>query len=122
MDAGTPENPPDGVAQNRKAKLMAWFHCRPGAMHCHRLGKIAVAVFDARMAGGEMKSLVGSPAIGGAGKYVVKRLVQGIKQLAREYAELLGDSPSRRRIEKLMAAESETIRKRQAAVGIGAGA
>jgi len=82
----------------------------------HRLGELAVAIFDLRMAGEETKSLVGFPAFGSPGKYVVKRIVQGIKQLVREYAASLGDSMLLRRIERAMADEQATVAKRRAAV------
>jgi hypothetical protein len=81
-----------------------------------RLGEMAVAVFDARMGGSEMKSLVGSPVVGGAGKFVVKRVVRQVKELAREYADSLGDPGFLRQVERAMGRESETIRKRQAAI------
>jgi hypothetical protein len=68
------------------------------------------------MAGGETKSLVGSSAFGTPGKYVVKRIVQQIKQLVRDYAASLGDSTLLRRIEKAMASEEATVQKRRAAM------
>jgi len=80
-----------------------------------RLGQLGVAVLDVRLAGGETKSLVGCPALGSPGKWGVKRAVQQIKQLAREYAASLGDSELLRRIEKAMASEEETIAKRRTA-------
>jgi hypothetical protein len=79
-----------------------------------RLGELGVAVLDVRLAGGETKALVDRPDLGSPGKWGVKRTVQQIKQLAREYAASLGDSELLRRIEKAMAAESETIGKRRA--------
>jgi len=82
----------------------------------NRLGDLAVAIFDVRMAGGETKSLVGSSAFGTPGKYVVKRIVQQIKQLVRDYAASLGDSTLLRRIEKAMASEEATVQKRRAAM------
>ena len=79
-----------------------------------RLGELGVAVLDVRLAGGETKSLVGSPSLGSPGKWVVKRVVQQVKELAREYAESLGDPGFLRDIERAMAAESETVEKRRA--------
>ena len=78
-----------------------------------RLGEIGVAVLDVRLAGGETKSLVGSPALGSPGRYVVKRVVQQVKQLAREYAMSLGDPDLLRRVEKAMADDEETVAKRR---------
>jgi hypothetical protein len=81
-----------------------------------RLGNVGVAVLDVRLAGGETKSLVGSPELGSPGRDTIKRRVQDIKQLAREYAGSLGDPTLLRRIEKAMSSELETNRKRQASM------
>ena len=81
-----------------------------------RLGQLGTAVLDIRLAGGETKSLVGRPDLGSPGKWGVKRAVQQIKQLAREYAAAIGDSDLLRRIMKAMEAESETIEKRRTAM------
>jgi len=79
-----------------------------------RLGGLGVAVLQVRLDGGEVKSLVGCKALGSPGKWTIKRVVGEIKALAREYARSLGDSELLRRIEKAMAAESDTIQRRQA--------
>ena len=81
-----------------------------------RLGDLGVAVLDVRLAGGETKSLVDRPALGSPGKWVVKQAVQEIKALAREFAASLGDPELLRRIERAMAAESDTVQKRRAAM------
>ncbi len=80
-----------------------------------RLGDIGLAVLDVRLGGGETKSLVGSPALGSPGKWIVKKVVCQIKMLAKEYARSLGDSEFLRRIEKAMAVEGETVEKRRTA-------
>jgi hypothetical protein len=77
--------------------------------------------------GEETKSLVGSPALGSPGKWTIKKVVGNIKTLAKQYAASLGDPDLLRRIERAMAAESETIGKRRATMaaarqGVGAGA
>ena len=79
-----------------------------------RLGQLGVAVLNARLAGEEVKGLVGRPDLGSPGKYVVKCAVQQLKQLAREYAERLGDPGFLRDIEKAMSQEEDTIQKRRA--------
>ena len=63
-----------------------------------------------------------SPEVGGKGRYVIKRVVQQIKALAREYAASLGDSELLRRIEKAMAGEEETVEKRRTAMRRAVGA
>lgn len=80
------------------------------------------AVLDVRLEGGETKSLVGCPSLGSPGKWVVKKVVQDVKRLAREYAASLGDPELLRRIERAMAAESETVGKRRAATAARAAA
>jgi hypothetical protein len=80
-----------------------------------RLGEIGTAVLDVRLAGGETKSLVGRPSLGSPGKWVVKRVVQEIKQLAREYAASLDDPGFLRDVERAMGREEETVAKRRTA-------
>ena len=58
------------------------------------------------------KSLVGLASLGSPGRWTVKRTVQQVKALAREYAS--GDPDLLRKVEKALADESETIRKRRA--------
>lgn len=80
----------------------------------NRLPPLALGLFDLRMAGGETKSLVGSPSVGSPGRFVVKRVVQDIKALAREYAERLGDPGFLRDVERAMGREEATVQKRLA--------
>jgi hypothetical protein len=81
-----------------------------------RLGDLALAVFNVRLAGGETKSLVGSPQLGSPDKNIVKRVVCQIKQLAREYAERLGDAGFLRAVERAMRDEQATVAKRRVAI------
>ena len=77
-----------------------------------RLGNVGVAVLDVRLRGGETKSLVSRPDLGSPGKYVVKRAVQQLKELSREYAKRLGDPGFMRDIERAIGREQETVAKR----------
>ena len=79
-----------------------------------RLGDLAVAVLDLRLEGGETKSLVGCPSLGSPGKWTIKKVVAGIKALAREFFR--GDPEMLRRVERAMASEGETIGRRRAAM------
>ncbi len=79
-----------------------------------RLGDLAVAILDARLEGRQTKSIVGLPELDSPGRFVVKRVVQQIKALAREFAHELGDPDFLRRVERLMDAEATTIAKRTA--------
>jgi hypothetical protein len=87
-----------------------------------RLGGLGLAVLDARLDGEETKSLVGSPTFGSPGKWTIKKVVAGIKALAREFFR--GDPEMLRRVEKAIAAEGETVGRRRAAMAarVGAGA
>lgn len=80
----------------------------------NRLGELGIAVLDARLAGQETKSLVGRPDLGNPGRSVIKRVVQEIKALARQYASGLGDPAFARDIERAMGREEETVQKRRA--------
>ena len=80
-----------------------------------RLGEIGVAVLNVRLAGGETKSLVGYPVLGSPGKWGIKRTVQEIKALAKEFAAAIGDPGFMRDIERAMASEEETVAKRRTA-------
>jgi len=79
-----------------------------------RLGQLEVAVLDVRLAGGEVKGLVGRTDLGSPGRWGVKNTVQQVKELAKEYAVMVGDPELLRRIEKAMASEEETIQRRRA--------
>ena len=78
-----------------------------------RLGELGLAVLDARLAGQETRSLMGRGDLGYPNNYVVKKTVQSIKALARQYAESLGDPVFLRSIERAMGREEETVAKRR---------
>lgn len=80
-----------------------------------RLGDLAVAILDVRLSGGETKSLVGSPTLGAPSPFVIKKTVQQIKALGRQYAVSLGDFGLLRRIDQAMQDEAGTVEKRRAA-------
>jgi hypothetical protein len=79
-----------------------------------QLGKEAAIIFDARLQGVEMKELPMT-------SYTIKKLVLGIKNLARRFAVAVGDSDLLARIEQLMAAEERTVARRQATMRQRAG-
>jgi hypothetical protein len=81
-----------------------------------------VAILDARLEGRQTKSIVGLPALDCPGRFVVKRAVQQIKALAREFAWSSGDPDFLRQLERLMDAESKTIARRTATTQRRAGA
>jgi hypothetical protein len=79
-----------------------------------QLGDLGVAVLDVRLNGGETKSLVGSPTVGFPSPFIIKKTVQAVKGLARQYAASLGDFGLLRRIDQAMEDESQTVAKRRA--------
>lgn len=79
-----------------------------------RLGELGLAVFQARMDGQETKSLVGREDLGRPGRFVIKRIVQEIKALAREHAQVLGDSAFMWSVERAFQREAETVGRRRA--------
>jgi hypothetical protein len=110
----TPDDLPAPPARDDDSKVIEGFR----ELVRRRLGDLAVAVLDARLDGIETKSLVDSPALGSPGKWTIKKVVAGIKALAREYAASLGDPELLQRIEKAMAGEEATVAKRQAAMAM----
>ena len=70
-----------------------------------RLGDAAVKVFDTRLNGEDIKSLIGSE---GMSSYRLKQLVQRIKEVARGF----GDDCLQSMVSKMSVQESETLAKR----------
>jgi hypothetical protein len=80
-----------------------------------RLGRLALAILDARLAGEELKGLVGNAELGSPSGYQLKREVGEIKQLAHQFAQQTGDQVFLYKLVKAMDSEKETVAKRQAA-------
>lgn len=80
----------------------------------NRLGELGIAILDARLAGEETKGLVGRADLNSPSRFVVKRIVGEIKELARDYAQQLGDPAFLREIERAMEREGATVAKRLA--------
>ena len=75
------------------------------------LGRVALAVLDIRLDGGDTKSLVGNPDVASPTSYQVKRAVQDIKRMAYEF----GDEQFQAMVQRAMDAEQETLARRFAA-------
>ena len=112
----TPDDLPAPSAQDDDSKVIENFR----DLVRRRLGGLGLAVLDVRLEGGETKSLVGCPALGSPGKWTIKKVVAGIKTLAREFFR--GDPELLRRVERAMEAEGETVGKRRAAMAARVGA
>ena len=77
-----------------------------------RYGGTAQQVFDHRLAGGDSKELIGIPGI--ETSYKLKKIVQQIKEAAREYGSK--DPEFLSMVERAFAQESETMARRFKAV------
>ncbi len=77
-----------------------------------RLGQLGLAILDARLSGEETKSLENRADLGSPSRYVIKRVVQEVKGLGKEYAERLGDPAFLRQIERAVEREGATVQKR----------
>jgi hypothetical protein len=77
-----------------------------------RRGELALAVLDTRVAGPETQSLIGREELGRPDKNQIKKTVQQIKSLAREYAEATGDQGFMRAVDRTMGREYATVQKR----------
>ncbi len=79
-----------------------------------RLGRLAVTIFDARLAGEQTKSLVGRPNLDRPSRLTVKKTVQAIKDMAREFARTSDDPAFLRQVDRLMSSEAATVQRRKA--------
>ncbi len=80
-----------------------------------RLGPLAVAVFDAKLNGDDITSLVGNQNLGSPTRHKTRTTLQAIKQAAWEFAD--GDSGLRSRIEKLLALDRKRAERMRGAKG-----
>ena len=80
-----------------------------------RLGDLGITILDARLAGQELKDLIGRPELGAPGRTRLRNLVRRIKSLAAEFARETGDEAFARDVQRAMEREGRTIAKRLAA-------
>lgn len=80
-----------------------------------RLGRLALAILDARLAGEELKGLVGNSELGHPSGYQLKREVGEIKRLAHQFAHQTGDEVFLYNVLRALDTEAVTVAKRQAA-------
>jgi hypothetical protein len=71
-----------------------------------RLGELALAILDVRLAGGQTNSLLGRPNLGRPSKSRIKQIVRRIKQLAHQYAIDRNDPDLLNQVEKAMRGEA----------------
>jgi hypothetical protein len=81
-----------------------------------RLGRLALAILDQRLAGKDAKELVKNAALGNPSNYAVKREVQAVKELAKQFAIASGDQSFLNNLTRAMEGEATTIEKRKAAL------
>ena len=80
-----------------------------------RLGKLALEILDARLAGEDSKKLVGKAANGTASAYYIRRETSALKRLAHQFAAQSGDPGFMRLVDRAFDAEAATVAKRHAA-------
>ncbi len=101
---------PDRVSSDHDEQVIEKFR----ELVQRQLGDLGIAVLDVRLGGGETKSVVGSPTLGGPSKWSIKKVVQEIKALGRQYAASIGDFRLLRKIDQAMEDEAGTVAKRRA--------
>jgi hypothetical protein len=79
-----------------------------------RLGTFALALLDARLAGQDVKSLVGSTEFEQPSAYRLKQVVQAIKKLADEFAHERRDEAFLWQVRRAMAADNDVVQRRVA--------
>jgi Arc/MetJ family transcription regulator len=77
-----------------------------------RLGPLALAVFDSRLEGEQVKSLVGVADLGSPTAYLLKQAVQRLKRLAAEYGRGMNDHDFTSRIEAAIDREAQRRARR----------
>ncbi len=82
----------------------------------HRLGTLALHCLDWRIDGKDIKDLVGRPDLGRPTTYIIKREIQAIKNLARQFAAESDDPAMIAGVQRAMDAEAVTMQKRQQAM------
>jgi hypothetical protein len=78
----------------------------------HRLGTLALRCLDWRIDGKNVKDLIGRPDLGRPTAYTIKREIQAIKELARQFAAKSDDAAMIAGVQRAMDAEAKTVRKR----------
>lgn len=78
-----------------------------------KLGRVALMILDARLAGEDTKDFVGRADIGTPSAFYIKKEVQAIKHLAQQFAARLGDSDFANMVGRAMEREEATVEKRR---------
>lgn len=81
-----------------------------------RLGKLALAILDARLSDEELKGLVGRSELGSPSAYQLKRETGEVKRLAHQFAAQSGDSEFVRMVNQAFDAQAITFAKRKQSV------
>ena len=82
-------------------------------MVAEKLGRVALMILDARLAGEDTKDFVGRADIGTPSAFYIKKEVQAIKHLAQQFAARLGDSDFANMVGRAMEREEATVEKRR---------
>jgi hypothetical protein len=81
-----------------------------------KLGKLALAILDAKLDGRNAKSLEGNPDLGSPSIYYIKQSMAALKRLAQEFAVKTGNTEFINLLDRAMKSQAATVNKRKAAV------
>ena len=81
-----------------------------------RLGPLAAAILDQKLAGEDAIKMVGKAEFGTPSAYYIKAETRAIKELAQQFAQQTGDPVFLNKLVKAMDSERATVAKRQQAV------
>jgi hypothetical protein len=80
-----------------------------------KLGPLAMAILDRKIAGEDANKMVGKPEFGTPSAFYIRRETRAIKELARRFAAQSGDPAFLGMMNRAFSAEAATVAKRQAA-------
>jgi hypothetical protein len=82
-------------------------------MVSQRLGRVALAILDTKLAGEQVKNLVGRAEFGTPSAFSLKRETRAIKELARQFARQTGDLTFGNMVSRALEREAATAEKRR---------
>jgi hypothetical protein len=81
-----------------------------------RLGSLAAAILDQKLAGEDVNKMVGKAEFGTPSAFYIRREKSALKRLAYEFAQQTGDPGFLRLVNQAFSAQAATVAKRQKAV------
>ena len=81
-----------------------------------KLGPLAAAILDRKIAGEDSSKMVGRAEFGMASAYYIRRETSALKRLAQQFASQSGDPAFLGMVNRAFSAERQTVEKRKAAI------